>query len=157
MRADRGGVPAAQAAAGRGAAGGREGGPGAAGEQGASRPAPSPLPVPIFTDACSNGAAFINSLRLNHTCGGSPGKCQKCCSQTFKHRFASELQHCGHQEGLVFSERSLSPPVRQVLELQSQLDQSKRSAIELKRHCRRVTSDLQDARVLTDSLQSRAP
>ncbi|XP_061118612.1 unconventional myosin-XVIIIb-like isoform X2 [Conger conger] len=43
-----------------------------------------------------------------------------------------------------------------VLELQSQLEQSKRSATELKRHCRRVTSDLQDARVLTDSLQNRA-
>ncbi|XP_035248113.1 unconventional myosin-XVIIIb-like isoform X4 [Anguilla anguilla] len=43
-----------------------------------------------------------------------------------------------------------------VMELQSQLEQSKRSVIELKRHCRRVTSDLQDARVLTDSLQNRA-
>ncbi|KAJ8400053.1 hypothetical protein AAFF_G00400920 [Aldrovandia affinis] len=43
-----------------------------------------------------------------------------------------------------------------VWELQSQLEQSKRSAIELKRHCRRVTSELQDARVLTDSLQNRA-
>uniref|UniRef100_A0A8C2BHU1 Myosin motor domain-containing protein n=1 Tax=Cyprinus carpio TaxID=7962 RepID=A0A8C2BHU1_CYPCA len=43
-----------------------------------------------------------------------------------------------------------------VQELQSQLDQSKRSVIELKRHCRRLTSDLQDARVLTDSLQGRA-
>ncbi|KAI4890434.1 hypothetical protein NFI96_010803 [Prochilodus magdalenae] len=43
-----------------------------------------------------------------------------------------------------------------VLELQAQLDQSKRSVTELKRHCRRVTSDLQDARVLTDSLQARA-
>ncbi|XP_036384413.1 unconventional myosin-XVIIIb-like [Megalops cyprinoides] len=42
-----------------------------------------------------------------------------------------------------------------VMELQSQLEQSKRSVTELKRHCRRVTSDLQDARVLTDSLQSR--
>ena len=39
--------------------------------------------------------------------------------------------------------------------LQAQLEQSKRSVIELKRHCRRVTSDLQDARVLADSLQSR--
>ncbi|XP_034048963.1 unconventional myosin-XVIIIb-like isoform X2 [Thalassophryne amazonica] len=39
--------------------------------------------------------------------------------------------------------------------LQAQLEQSRRSATELKRHCRRVTSDLQDARVLTDSLQSR--
>ncbi|ROL54073.1 Unconventional myosin-XVIIIb [Anabarilius grahami] len=43
-----------------------------------------------------------------------------------------------------------------VQELQSQLDQSKRSVTELKRHCRRLTSDLQDARVLTDSLQGRA-
>ncbi|XP_036450276.1 unconventional myosin-XVIIIb-like isoform X2 [Colossoma macropomum] len=43
-----------------------------------------------------------------------------------------------------------------VLELQAQLDQSKRSVTELKRHCRHVTSDLQDARVLTDSLQARA-
>ncbi|XP_041914327.1 unconventional myosin-XVIIIb-like isoform X1 [Alosa sapidissima] len=42
-----------------------------------------------------------------------------------------------------------------VLELQAQLEQSKRSLTELKRHCRRVTSDLQDARVLTDSLQGR--
>ncbi|XP_047425911.1 unconventional myosin-XVIIIb-like isoform X2 [Mugil cephalus] len=42
-----------------------------------------------------------------------------------------------------------------VAELQAQLDQSRKSATELKRHCRRVTSDLQDARVLTDSLQSR--
>lgn len=47
-------------------------------------------------------------------------------------------------------------PMWQVQELQSQLDQSKRSVTELKRHCRRLTSDLQDARVLTDSLQSRA-
>uniref|UniRef100_A0A3B4WTY5 Unconventional myosin-XVIIIb-like n=1 Tax=Seriola lalandi dorsalis TaxID=1841481 RepID=A0A3B4WTY5_SERLL len=42
-----------------------------------------------------------------------------------------------------------------VATLQAQLEQSRRSVIELKRHCRRVTSDLQDARVLTDSLQSR--
>ncbi|KAM7392340.1 hypothetical protein PAMA_007450 [Pampus argenteus] len=42
-----------------------------------------------------------------------------------------------------------------VTALQAQLEQSRRSVIELKRHCRRVTSDLQDARVLTDSLQSR--
>ncbi|XP_060917169.1 unconventional myosin-XVIIIb-like isoform X2 [Labrus mixtus] len=42
-----------------------------------------------------------------------------------------------------------------VASLQAQLEQSRRSAIDLKRHCRRVTSDLQDARVLTDSLQSR--
>ncbi|XP_034566021.1 unconventional myosin-XVIIIb [Notolabrus celidotus] len=42
-----------------------------------------------------------------------------------------------------------------VTSLQAQLEQSRRSATELKRHCRRVTSDLQDARVLTDSLQSR--
>ncbi|XP_071369479.1 unconventional myosin-XVIIIb, partial [Centroberyx affinis] len=39
--------------------------------------------------------------------------------------------------------------------LQAQLEQSRRSATELKRQCRRVTSDLQDARVLTDSLQGR--
>uniref|UniRef100_A0A3B4BD24 Myosin motor domain-containing protein n=1 Tax=Periophthalmus magnuspinnatus TaxID=409849 RepID=A0A3B4BD24_9GOBI len=38
---------------------------------------------------------------------------------------------------------------------QLDLEQSRRSATELKRHCCRVTSDLQDARVLTDSLQSR--
>uniref|UniRef100_A0A674EA86 Myosin XVIIIB n=1 Tax=Salmo trutta TaxID=8032 RepID=A0A674EA86_SALTR len=37
----------------------------------------------------------------------------------------------------------------------AQLEQSKRSATELKRQVRRVTSDLQDARVLTDSLQGR--
>ncbi|XP_049325011.1 unconventional myosin-XVIIIb-like [Astyanax mexicanus] len=43
-----------------------------------------------------------------------------------------------------------------VLDLQAQLDQSKRSGAELKRQCRRVTSDLQDARVLIDSLQARA-
>lgn len=42
-----------------------------------------------------------------------------------------------------------------VAALQAQLEQSRRSGTELKRHCRRVTSDLQDARVLTDSLQSR--
>ncbi|XP_070706302.1 unconventional myosin-XVIIIb-like [Pempheris klunzingeri] len=42
-----------------------------------------------------------------------------------------------------------------VATLQAQLEQSRRSATELKRHCRRVTSDLQDARVLTDCLQSR--
>ncbi|XP_072228607.1 LOW QUALITY PROTEIN: unconventional myosin-XVIIIb-like [Leuresthes tenuis] len=42
-----------------------------------------------------------------------------------------------------------------VAALQAQLEQSRRSATELKRHCRRVTSDLQDARVLTDSLQNR--
>ncbi|XP_031143663.1 unconventional myosin-XVIIIb isoform X1 [Sander lucioperca] len=42
-----------------------------------------------------------------------------------------------------------------VATLQAQLEQSRRSATDLKRHCRRVTSDLQDARVLTDSLQSR--
>ncbi|XP_040915417.1 unconventional myosin-XVIIIb-like isoform X2 [Toxotes jaculatrix] len=42
-----------------------------------------------------------------------------------------------------------------VATLQAQLEQSRRSVTELKRHCRRVTSDLQDARVLTDSLQSR--
>ncbi|XP_072310328.1 unconventional myosin-XVIIIb-like isoform X2 [Eucyclogobius newberryi] len=42
-----------------------------------------------------------------------------------------------------------------VVTLQAQLEQSRRSVIELKRHCRRVTSELQDARVLTDSLQSR--
>ncbi|KAG7247430.1 hypothetical protein CRUP_005776, partial [Coryphaenoides rupestris] len=39
--------------------------------------------------------------------------------------------------------------------LQAQLEQSRRGAAELKRQCRRVTSDLQDARVLTDSLQGR--
>uniref|UniRef100_A0A3Q2Q8E1 Unconventional myosin-XVIIIb n=1 Tax=Fundulus heteroclitus TaxID=8078 RepID=A0A3Q2Q8E1_FUNHE len=39
--------------------------------------------------------------------------------------------------------------------LQAQLEQSRRSTLELKRHCRRVTSDLQDARVLSDALQSR--
>ncbi|KAF3848531.1 hypothetical protein F7725_015028 [Dissostichus mawsoni] len=39
--------------------------------------------------------------------------------------------------------------------LQAQVDQSRRSVTELKRHGRRVTSDLQDARVLTDSLQGR--
>ncbi|XP_066507177.1 unconventional myosin-XVIIIb-like [Hoplias malabaricus] len=43
-----------------------------------------------------------------------------------------------------------------VLELQAQLEQSKRTVAELKRRCRRVTSDLQDARVVTDSLQARA-
>uniref|UniRef100_H3D7U1 Myosin motor domain-containing protein n=1 Tax=Tetraodon nigroviridis TaxID=99883 RepID=H3D7U1_TETNG len=42
-----------------------------------------------------------------------------------------------------------------VATLQAQVEQSRRSATELKRHCRRVTSDLQDARVLTDSLQGR--
>ncbi|XP_071322123.1 unconventional myosin-XVIIIb-like isoform X2 [Trachinotus anak] len=42
-----------------------------------------------------------------------------------------------------------------VAALQAQLEQSRRMVTELKRHCRRVTSDLQDARVLTDSLQSR--
>uniref|UniRef100_A0A3B4BCI7 Myosin motor domain-containing protein n=1 Tax=Periophthalmus magnuspinnatus TaxID=409849 RepID=A0A3B4BCI7_9GOBI len=42
-----------------------------------------------------------------------------------------------------------------VATFQAQLEQSRRSATELKRHCCRVTSDLQDARVLTDSLQSR--
>ncbi|KAM9841620.1 unconventional myosin-XVIIIb [Aulostomus maculatus] len=42
-----------------------------------------------------------------------------------------------------------------VASLQAQLEQSRRTATELKRHCRRVTSDLQDTRVLTDSLQSR--
>ncbi|KAM4634781.1 unconventional myosin-XVIIIb [Polymixia lowei] len=42
-----------------------------------------------------------------------------------------------------------------VASLQAQLEQSRRSATELKRQCRRVSSDLQDARVLTDSLQSR--
>uniref|UniRef100_A0A3B4B8Y9 Myosin motor domain-containing protein n=1 Tax=Periophthalmus magnuspinnatus TaxID=409849 RepID=A0A3B4B8Y9_9GOBI len=40
-------------------------------------------------------------------------------------------------------------------QLDAKLEQSRRSATELKRHCCRVTSDLQDARVLTDSLQSR--
>lgn len=43
----------------------------------------------------------------------------------------------------------------EVAALQAQLEQSRRSVTELKRHCRRVTSDLQDAQVLTDSLQSR--
>ncbi|KAM6984888.1 unconventional myosin-XVIIIb [Aplochiton taeniatus] len=43
-----------------------------------------------------------------------------------------------------------------VSSLQVQLEQSKKAATELKRQCRRVTSDLQDARVLTDSLQSRS-
>ncbi|KAF4082136.1 hypothetical protein AMELA_G00148240 [Ameiurus melas] len=42
-----------------------------------------------------------------------------------------------------------------VLELQAQLEQSKRMVTELKRHCRHVTSDLQDAHVLMDSLQAR--
>ncbi|XP_062870725.1 unconventional myosin-XVIIIb-like isoform X2 [Trichomycterus rosablanca] len=42
-----------------------------------------------------------------------------------------------------------------VLELQAQLEQSKRTVTELKRHCRCVTSDLQDARVIIDSLQAR--
>ncbi|XP_034752906.1 unconventional myosin-XVIIIb-like [Etheostoma cragini] len=42
-----------------------------------------------------------------------------------------------------------------VATLQTQLEQSRRSATDLKRHCRRVTSDLQDARVLADSLQGR--
>ncbi|XP_041826615.1 unconventional myosin-XVIIIb-like [Melanotaenia boesemani] len=42
-----------------------------------------------------------------------------------------------------------------VVTLQAQLEQFRRSTVELKRHCRRVTSELQDARVLTDSLQSR--
>ncbi|XP_053542662.1 unconventional myosin-XVIIIb isoform X2 [Ictalurus punctatus] len=42
-----------------------------------------------------------------------------------------------------------------VLELQAQLEQSKRMVTELKRHCWHVTSDLQDARVLMDSLQAR--
>ncbi|TTK47635.1 Unconventional myosin-XVIIIb [Bagarius yarrelli] len=42
-----------------------------------------------------------------------------------------------------------------VLELQTQLEQSKRTVTELKRHCRHVTSDLQDSRVLIDSLQAR--
>lgn len=46
-------------------------------------------------------------------------------------------------------------PLPKVLELQAQLEQSKRSVAELKRHCRHVTSDLQDARVLMDSLQAR--
>ncbi|KAJ7988380.1 hypothetical protein DPEC_G00322950 [Dallia pectoralis] len=40
--------------------------------------------------------------------------------------------------------------------LQAQLEGSKKSSTELKRQLRRVTSDLQDARVLTDSLQGRA-
>ncbi|KAF7701100.1 unconventional myosin-XVIIIb-like isoform X2 [Silurus meridionalis] len=43
-----------------------------------------------------------------------------------------------------------------VLELQTQVEQSKRTITELKRHCRHVTSDLQDARVIMDSLQARA-
>ncbi|XP_026028449.1 unconventional myosin-XVIIIb isoform X2 [Astatotilapia calliptera] len=42
-----------------------------------------------------------------------------------------------------------------VATLQAQLEQSRRSVTEVKRHCRHLTSDLQDARVLTDSLQSR--
>lgn len=50
---------------------------------------------------------------------------------------------------------SILTPVPKVLELQAQLEQSKRTVTELKRHCRHVTSDLQDARVLIDSLQAR--
>ncbi|XP_061590031.1 unconventional myosin-XVIIIb-like isoform X2 [Cololabis saira] len=42
-----------------------------------------------------------------------------------------------------------------VTALQAQLEQSRRAAIELKRQCRHVTSDLHDTRVLTDSLQGR--
>ncbi|XP_013876026.1 unconventional myosin-XVIIIb isoform X2 [Austrofundulus limnaeus] len=42
-----------------------------------------------------------------------------------------------------------------VATLQSQLEQSRRSVADLKRHSRHVTSDLQDARVLNDSLQNR--
>ncbi|KAI4785770.1 hypothetical protein KUCAC02_037561, partial [Chaenocephalus aceratus] len=43
----------------------------------------------------------------------------------------------------------------EVSQTEAQVDQSRRSVTELKRHGRRVTSDLQDARVLTDSLQGR--
>ncbi|XP_072570134.1 unconventional myosin-XVIIIb isoform X2 [Paramormyrops kingsleyae] len=43
-----------------------------------------------------------------------------------------------------------------VSELQTQLEQSKRNLTELKRQCRRVTSDLLDAHVLTEALQGRA-
>ncbi|XP_069038059.1 unconventional myosin-XVIIIb isoform X2 [Lepisosteus oculatus] len=41
-------------------------------------------------------------------------------------------------------------------DLQTQCEESKRSAATLRRRCRHVTSDLQDARVLIDSLQTRS-
>uniref|UniRef100_A0A8C1DR37 Myosin motor domain-containing protein n=1 Tax=Cyprinus carpio carpio TaxID=630221 RepID=A0A8C1DR37_CYPCA len=70
-------------------------------------------------------------------------------------------QRLRSKEAMTHSQRTYDlclsiSPVWQVQELQSQLDQSKRSVTDLKRHCRRLTSDLQDARVLTDSLQGRA-
>ncbi|XP_037609622.1 unconventional myosin-XVIIIb-like isoform X2 [Sebastes umbrosus] len=59
------------------------------------------------------------------------------------------------EEKLEMERQSRQQLDTKVATLQTQLEQSRQSVTELKRHCRRVTSDLQDARVLTDSLQSR--
>uniref|UniRef100_A0A3Q3WV61 Myosin motor domain-containing protein n=1 Tax=Mola mola TaxID=94237 RepID=A0A3Q3WV61_MOLML len=59
------------------------------------------------------------------------------------------------EEKLEMEKQSRQQLETKVTTLQAHLEQSRRSTTELKRQCRRVTSDLQDARVLTDSLQSR--
>ncbi|XP_068190713.1 unconventional myosin-XVIIIb-like isoform X1 [Antennarius striatus] len=59
------------------------------------------------------------------------------------------------EEKLETERRSREQLDAKVATLQAHLEQSRRSVTDLKRHCRRVTSDLQDARVLTDNLQGR--
>ncbi|KAM4527204.1 unconventional myosin-XVIIIb isoform 2-T2 [Odontesthes bonariensis] len=84
---------------------------------------------------------------------GSELAMQLECSQTEVEFVRRRLKQT--EEKLEAERQSRQQLDSKVAALQAQLEQSRRSATELKRHCRRVTSDLQDARVLTDSLQSR--
>ncbi|XP_077944755.1 unconventional myosin-XVIIIb isoform X4 [Gasterosteus aculeatus] len=75
------------------------------------------------------------------------------CSQTEVEFVRRRLKQT--EEKLETERQSRQQLDAKVVALQALLEQSRRSVTDLKRHCRRVTSDLQDARVLTDSLQSR--
>uniref|UniRef100_A0A3P9MEK1 Myosin motor domain-containing protein n=1 Tax=Oryzias latipes TaxID=8090 RepID=A0A3P9MEK1_ORYLA len=85
---------------------------------------------------------------------GSDLSVQLDCCQTEVEFVRRRLKQT--EEKLEAERRSRQELDAKVAALQAQLEQSRRGAVELKRHCRRVTSDLQDARVQMDSLQSRS-
>ncbi|TRY84422.1 hypothetical protein DNTS_032450, partial [Danionella cerebrum] len=91
---------------------------------------------------------------LNSAATESELQLQLDCAQTEVEFLRRRLQQ--NEDRLEAEKLSLQLLDTKVQDLQAQLDQSKRSVVDLKRHCRRLTSDLQDARVLSDTLQGRA-
>ncbi|XP_037548617.1 unconventional myosin-XVIIIb isoform X2 [Nematolebias whitei] len=92
--------------------------------------------------ACQRGAATESELAM-----------QLECCQTEVEFVRKRLKQT--EEKLETERQTRQQYDTKVATLQAQLEQSRRSVTDLKRHSRHVTSDFQDARVLIDSLQSR--